>query len=390
MDTSRFRTWAEIDTDALLYNFATIQNLLPKDTKIAAVIKANAYGHGAITVAKALEGKADFFAVAMAEEGYELRNAGIRLPILVLGHSPEGQFASMIRRNIAATVCDLDEAKKLSEVALSLGTKAKVHLAIDTGMSRIGFLPSEASLAEIKAIAALEGLMLEGAFSHFAMSDTPDNLGYANTQWQRFISFIDRIKTEGISLPICHISNSAAVFTLPASLDMVRLGIALYGLCPSGQLPLPQSHRLRPVMHLRSRITQIQTLPAGTPVSYSCTFVTEKETRVATICIGYADGIPRLLSGKGSLLIKGKKAPILGRVCMDQLMIDVSDIPEAKKGDTVTVFGIDHGVCQSADEIAAICDTIGYEVITGIDRRVPRITVLGDDVVEINSSLPFC
>ena len=390
MDTSRFRTWAEIDTEALLYNFATIQNLLPKGTKIAAVIKANAYGHGAITVAKALEEKADFFAVAMAEEGYELRNAGIRLPILVLGHSPEGQFASMIRRDLAATVCDLDEAKKLSEVALSLGTTAKVHIAIDTGMSRIGFLPNETSLAEIKAIAALEGLNVEGAFSHFAMSDTPDNLDYANIQWQRFVSFTDAMKKAGISPAICHISNSAAVFTLPAAMSMVRLGIALYGLCPSGQLPLPQSHGLRPVMHLRSRITQIQTLPAGTPVSYSCTYVTEKETKVATVCIGYADGLPRLLSGKGCLLVHGKKAPILGRVCMDQLMIDVSHIPEAAKGDTITVFGVDHGVCQSADEIATLCDTIGYEVITGIDRRVPRITVFDNDVVEINSSLPFC
>lgn len=390
MDTSRFRTWAEIDTEALLYNFDTIKELLPEGTKVAAVIKANAYGHGAVRVAKALEQKADFFAVAMAEEGYELRNAGISLPILVLGHAPEGQFAAMIRRDITATVCDLDEAKKLSKTALSLGTKAKVHLAIDTGMSRIGFLPNEASLAEIKTIAALDGLWIQGAFSHFAKSDTPSDPGYANIQWQRFVSFTDKIRKEGVALPICHISNSAAVFTMPASLDMVRLGIALYGLCPSGELPLPKSHGLRPVMHLRSRITQIQTLPAGTPVSYSCTYITEKETRVATVCIGYADGIPRLLSGKGSLLVHGKQAPILGRVCMDQLMIDVSHIPEAAKGDTVTIFGIDHGVFQSADQIAAVCDTIGYEVITGIDRRVPRITVSDDNVLEIDSSLPFC
>ncbi len=390
MDTSSFRTWAEIDTEALLYNFDTIKKLMPADTKVAAVIKANAYGHGAVRVAKALEARADFFAVAMAEEGYELRNAGITLPILVLGHVPEGQFEAMIRKEITATVCDIDEAKKLSDIALALGDVAKVHLAIDTGMSRIGFLPNDTSLAEIKAIAALPGLCIEGAFSHFAKSDTPSDLGYANTQWQRFLSFTDKIKKEGIALPICHISNSAAVFTLPASLDMVRLGIALYGLCPSGELPLPKSHGLRPVMHLRSRITQIQTLPAGTPVSYSCTFVTEKQTTVATVCIGYADGLPRLLSGKGALLVNGKKAPILGRVCMDQLMIDVSDIPEAKKGDTVTVFGVDHGTFQSADDVAAICDTIGYEVITGIDRRVPRITVSGGEMIEIDSSLPFC
>ena len=389
MDTSRLRTWAEIDLDALRHNFHTIQSLLPQSTKIAAVIKANAYGHGAIRVAEALSDRADLFAVAMAEEGYELRKAGITLPILILGHSPEGQFDSIIENDLIATVCDPDEALALSETACRMGKIARVHLAIDTGMSRIGWMPSEESLAQIQKVIELKGLSVEGVFSHFAMSDTPSDLSYAKKQLARFSEFVSQLQNNGISLPLCHICNSAAVFTLNAPFDMMRLGIALYGLCPSEELPLTESHKLRPVMHLRSRITQVKVLPKGTPISYSCTYLTEKETRVATVGIGYADGLPRLLSSKGYLLVDGKKAPILGRVCMDQLMIDVSDIPTAKKGDTVTVFGLDNGTFQSADEIAALCDTIGYEVITGIDRRVPRISLQNGKVWKIDSSLPF-
>ncbi|MBE6672146.1 MAG: alanine racemase [Ruminococcaceae bacterium] len=387
MDTSHLRTWAEIDLDALLYNLNTVRGLLAPNQRLAAVIKANAYGHGAIRVAKTLSGKVDYFAVAMAEEGYELRGAGIPDPIMVLGHAPEGQFEAMIRQGITATVCDLQEALVLSKVAGTIGQKAIVHLAIDTGMSRIGWLPCEESLAQIRKVAALPNLIIEGAFSHFAKSDTPEDLSFAKAQLASFCEFTDRIMAEGIALPIRHICNSAAVFSLDAPLDMVRLGIALYGLSPSDELLLAD---LRPVMHLRSHITQIKPLPAGTPISYSCTYVTEKETTVATVCAGYADGLPRHLSGKGYLLVHGKKAPILGRVCMDQLMIDVSDIPEAKKGDTVTVFGVDGKSYLSADEIARICDTIGYEVITGIDRRVPRVALQNGEIVSIDSSLPFC
>ena len=387
MDTSRFRTWAEIDLDALAHNVDIVCQKLNPAQKLAAVIKANAYGHGAIRVAEFLSGKVDYFAVAMPEEGYELRGAGITDPIIVLGHAPEGQFVSMVRHNITATVCDLEEAKLLSDTALSLGQKATVHLAIDTGMSRIGWMPTRESLDEIALVCALPGLLVEGAFSHFAKSDTPNDLTFANLQLERFLTFNEQIKKMGIHLPLLHISNSAAVFSLGAPLDMMRVGIALYGLRPSDELALTD---LKPVMHLRSRITQIKTLAKDTPISYSCTYVTEKETRVATVCAGYADGLPRHLSGSGYLLVGGKKAPILGRVCMDQLMIDVSEIPEAKKGDTVTVFGIDNGTYLSADEVAGICGTIGYEVITGIDRRVPRISIKNQEIVSIDSSLPFC
>ena len=387
MDTSRLRTWAEIDLDALDHNLNTIRQTLDKSQKLAAVIKANAYGHGAIRIAKFLSGKVDYFAVAMPEEGYELRNAGVAAPIMVLGHAPEGQFESMVRHGITATVCDIEEAKLLSDVALSLGKKATVHLAIDTGMSRIGWTPCDESLRQILYVASLPGLFVEGAFSHFAKSDTPSDLSFAKKQLSLFSDFILKIRQSGVTLLILHICNSAAVFSLDAPLDMVRAGIALYGLHPSDELALSE---LKPVMHLRSRITQIKTLPQGTPVSYSCTFITEKETRVATVCAGYADGLPRHLSGNGYLLVNGKKAPILGRVCMDQLMIDVSEIPEAKKGDTVTVFGIDNETYLSADEVAGICGTIGYEVITGIDRRVPRISMKNQEIVSIDSSLPFC
>ena len=306
---------------------------------------------------------------------------------MVLGHAPEGQFESMVHHNITATVCDIEEAKLLSDIALSLSKKATVHLALDTGMSRIGWMPTDESLAEISHVFSLPGLSVEGAFSHFAKSDTPSDLSFAKKQLDVFNNFIAQIRHMGITLPILHICNSAAIFSLNAPLDMVRVGIALYGLHPSDELALTD---LKPVMHLRSRITQIKTLAKGTPISYSCTYVTKKDTQVATVCAGYADGLPRHLSGKGYLLVNGKKAPILGRVCMDQLMIDISEIPEAKKGDTVTVFGIDSGVYLSADEVAGICGTIGYEVITGIDRRVPRISIQNGEIVSIDSSLPFC
>lgn len=387
MDTSSLRTWAEIDLDALLYNLNTVRQKLSNEQKLAAVIKANAYGHGAIRTAKTLSGKVDYFAVAMAEEGYELRHAGISDPIMVLGHAPEGQFEAMIKHGITATVCDVTEAQALSEKAIALKKIAPVHLAIDSGMSRIGWVPGDESLAQIRHISTLPGLHIEGAFSHFAKSDTPSDLSYSKKQLETFLAFTDRIKAEGVSLPILHICNSAAVFSLNAPLDMVRLGIALYGLSPSDELPLDN---LKPVMHLRSHITQIKSLPENTPVSYSCTYITEKETSVATVCAGYADGLPRHLSGKGYVLVNGKKAPILGRVCMDQLMIDVSEIPEAQKGDTVTIFGVDGDTYLSADTLADICGTIGYEVITGIDRRVPRVAIQGGKIVSIDSSLPFC
>ncbi|MBE6639287.1 MAG: alanine racemase [Ruminococcaceae bacterium] len=390
MDISCFRTWAEIDLDALAHNFNTVRRILPQGTKIAAVIKANAYGHGAIRIAKALSQKADYFAVAMPEEGYELRHAGISDPILVLGHAPEGQWESMVKQDLTATICDTAEACHLSEIACRQGKKALVHLAIDTGMNRIGWIPGEDSLEQILSVSRLPGLSIEGAFSHFAKSDTPCDLSYAKQQAELFMRFTNRIIQAGIPLPIRHICNSAAVFSLSVPLDMVRLGIALYGLCPSNELPIPQSHGIRPVMHLRSRITQIKTLPKGSPVSYSCTYITEKETKVATVCAGYADGVPRLLSNRGYLLVNGKKAPILGRVCMDQLMVDVTDIPNVKKGDAVTIFGVDNDSYLSADELASLCDTIGYEVITGIDRRVPRVAQKEGNVVSIDSSLPFC
>lgn len=389
MDISRMRTWAEIDLDALCHNLDIVRAKLPADTKVAAVIKANAYGHGAVRVAKTLCDKVDYFAVAMPEEGYELRKAGITCPILVLGHAPEGQLDALVSHDFTATVCDLGEAKLLSQAALAQNKVCKVHLAIDTGMSRIGWMPNDTSLAEICKVAALPGLAIEGAFSHFAKSDTPDDLAYANKQLARFISFTNQIQEAGVCLPIRHICNSAAVFSLDCAFDMVRPGIVLYGLCPSDALNLPESHNTKPVMHLRSRITQIKTLDAGTPISYSCAFVTKKKTTVATVCAGYADGVPRLLSNKGYVLVCGQKAPILGRICMDQFMIDITDVQEAKKGDMVTIFGVDHGVTLSADEIAAHCSTIGYEIITGIDRRVPRVAVKNDEVVSIDSSLPF-
>lgn len=370
------RAWAEIDLSAVKENFAAARRLLPTAEKLLAVIKANGYGHGALPAAKALlslpEGtRPDFFAVATAEEGLDLRDGGIETPILVLGHILPELYESAVRAELRLPVDSVEEAAAIGKTALKTGKKALLHVAVDSGMTRIGF-PAEPSSAEpIEAITRLPGVFVEGIFTHLATADATDK-SRAEAQSERFFALTDLLRSRGVEIPIRHIQNSASIASMTPRGDMARLGISLYGLVPSDEVPA-KNVGLRPAMALRARVVRLRTVSAGVPVSYGGTFVTEGDTVVATVSAGYADGVPRAISGKGEVLLGGRRVPILGRVCMDQFMIDATEVPGAKVGDAVTIFGRDGAEEITADEVASLAGTIGYEVVCGITERVPRV-----------------
>ena len=370
------RAWAEIDLSAIRENFSAARRLLPPGEMLLAVIKANGYGHGALPVAKTLlslpEGsRPDFFAVATAEEGLELRDGGIGLPILVLGHILPGLYADAVRAGLRLPVDSTDEAAAIGDAARKIGKTALLHVAVDTGMTRIGFPAEASSAAPIEAITKLPGVSVEGIFTHLATADETDK-SRAERQVKSFFALTDALEARGVSIPIRHVQNSASIASMTPVGDMARLGISLYGLVPSGEVPA-KNVGLRPAMALRARVTRLRSVPAGVPVSYGGTFITERETIVATVSAGYADGVPRAISGRGSVLLGGRRVPILGRVCMDQFMVDATDVPGVKVGDAVTVFGKDGDAEITADELAALAGTIGYEVVCGITERVPRL-----------------
>ena len=380
MLSDSLRTWAEVDLDAIEQNFMAARNHLPKEMKLLVTVKANAYGHGALTVAKLLEGKADYFALAAMDEAVQLRQAGIRTPLLVLGPVLPADYERAAKYDVTLTVSTLAEAKAISR----LGKKITVHFALDTGMSRIGFPCTEAAAQEIRQAAELPGIYAEGLFSHFALADSKDK-SYVNLQAENFRRMLTWI---GVDFPICHLYNSAAIVELEPEFDMVREGIILYGLLPSDEVDLSRIGGVKPAMALRSHVSLVKTLPAGTPVSYGCTYVTEKESAIATVMAGYADGVPRLLSGCGEVIVRGVKAPIVGRVCMDQFMVDVSHIPGVCTGDVVTIFGTDGSETITADEVAAKAQTIGYELVCGIAPRVPRVYLKNGEVDSVVPALP--
>ena len=366
------RTWVEINLDALECNFAAVREALPENIKILAVVKANAYGHGAIGVAKFLENKADYLAVAATDEALELRKNGINCPILVLGHIPYGDYDNIVKFNITTTISDFYEAELLSKAAKKAGVTAPLHIAVDTGMNRIGFACNDASIEEIKKIKELPNIEIEGAFSHLAAADMLDK-AYTKMQAKKFDEFVLKLENTGINVAIKHLYNSAAIADLEKKYDMVRQGIILYGLKPSDEVEFNNINVPKPVMSMKTRVVQVKTLPAGECISYGCTYTTEKETIVATLCAGYADGVTRVLSNNGEVLIRGKRAKIIGRVCMDQFMVDVTDIPDVEAGDTATIFGADGEETISVDEIAKKANTINYEIICNINSRVTRV-----------------
>ena len=380
------RTWCEIDLSAMLHNFMAARRHLPDKVLLAAVIKANAYGHGAVEAAKLLEGKADRFAVAMTDEAVELRKAGIETPIFLLAPTPESDFEAIARYDIEAAVPSFEYGQALCAYGAAHGKDIPYHVALDTGMGRIGFACTKESLDEIEALSKLPGGKLLGVFSHYAKADSADK-SYAIEQTKRYKAFTEAMERRGIHIPLKHLDNSAGLIEMPDKFDMVREGIILYGLKPSNEVDLSLIGGVRGVMALRSHISFLKTVSAPTPVSYGCTYVAQPRTRVATVCAGYADGVNRLLSNRGQVLVRGQRCPIIGRVCMDQFMIDVTGVPEAQVGDTVTIFGRDGDEEITADDVADLVGTIGYEVTCLVTPRVPRVYLEDDQVVGIHRPL---
>lgn len=367
-----YRVQAEINLDAVYNNVTAAKALTRPGTKMMVIIKADGYGHGAVELAEVLDPLTDAYGVAILEEGIELRQAGVTKPILILGFTPAPLYEKMIEYDITTAVFQLDMAQKMSETAVAMGKKAKVHIKLDTGMSRIGFKQDEESLETIQRIAALPGIQIDGCFTHFARMDETDKTR-AKEQFQRYMDFTARIEALGIPLPVKHVSNSAGIMEMPeVNLDMVRDGICVYGLYPSEEVK-KERLPLTPAMELKAYVSFVKTLEPGVEIGYGGTFTTSRRTRVATIPVGYADGYPRSLSGKGCVLIHGKRAPILGRVCMDQFMVDVTDIPDVAEGDTVTLFGRDGGEYLSVEEVADLSGSFNYEFVCDVGKRVPRV-----------------
>ena len=370
-------TRVKIDLDTIEQNFEAVRR--KAGVPVMAVIKADAYGHGAVQVGRLLQEKCAFFGVSSMLEAMELRRAGLRNPILILGHTPVKAFPTAIMENIRPTIYRYEDAVALSEAAQSVGVTAAFHIAVDTGMSRIGF-QVDAENADICAkIAALPLIRAEGIFSHFATADCLD-LSRARTQAERFDSFCDMLSSRGISIPIRHLNNSAGLMNFSQHYEMVRSGIVTYGLYPSEEVN-PDLLELKPALQWLSRITHVKTLPAGREISYGGTFVTTRPTTVATIPVGYADGYRRNLSGKFHVLIRGRKAPILGRICMDQMMVDVTVIPDVAVNDRVVLVGNYGNETITMEQIAAAADSFNYEFVSGISRRVPRIYTKGGKTV---------
>ena len=378
------RTWAEVDLDAIIHNFHAARARLPEHMKLLVTVKANAYGHGALKVAELLQDKADYFALAAMDEAVQLRKAGIRTPMLILGPVVPADYIRAANHAVALTVSSLEEAEAISETAQKLGKPITVHFALDTGMSRIGFPCNEKAARQIEEAAKLPGIIPEGIFSHFALSDSRDKT-YANYQRENFRRMLKEIRIE---LPICHLYNSAAIVDLEPEFDMAREGIILYGLLPSDEVDLSRIGGVKPVMSLRSHVSFVKPLPAGTPISYGCTYKPSHDSVIATVMAGYADGVPRLLSNCGQVIVRGVKAPIVGRVCMDQFMVDVTHIPGVCAGDTVTIFGTDGDETITADQVAEKAQTIGYELVCGITARVPRVYLKNGEVDSIVRTLP--
>lgn len=379
------RVWAEVDLDAIWENMVHMKENIAENTKILAVIKTDGYGHGGVPIAKMLEQLEFMFGYAAAtyEEAHVLREAGVKKPILILGYTFPYCYEELIREEIRPAVYRRDTVEELAAAAAKVGKKAKVHIKVDTGMGRIGITPDEEGLEFVRFLIEHPELEVEGIFTHFAKSDEADKTS-ANHQLELFQNFIDKIQTElGITIPVKHCSNSAAILEMPqANMDMVRAGITTYGLYPSEEVS-KDIVPLRAAMSLYSHIVYCKMIHAGQSVSYGGLFTAQKDTRVATIPVGYGDGYPRSLSGRGYVLIHGKRAPILGRVCMDQFMVDISEIPEAMDGDKVTLLGMDGTERITAEELGELSGRFNYEFVCDLGKRIPRVYLQHGEITEV-------
>lgn len=385
MDAFYRPTWVEISLDALRHNIEAYRQLLPADVGLMAVVKADAYGHGAAAVAwEALACGASYIGVAFLDEGMELRRAGVTAPILVLGFTPEAGIAMAVEHDLTLTVFsdELWPALKL----LPVGWRLKVHVKLDTGMGRLGLLPDAEAIAYMERALCHPALTVEGVYTHFACADETDK-AYTHEQHARFEQFLQYFRGKGIQFPYVHAANSAAGIDCPeTSYNMVRLGIGMYGLYPSEEVRRERIE-LKPVLSLKTRLSHLKRLPAGSGVSYGVIYRTQAEETIATLPIGYADGYSRMLSGKAHVLVRGRKAPIVGRICMDQCMANVTGQEDLTKEEEVVLLGCQGEAILSAEQLASWLGTVNYEVTCMISHRVPRIYVRGGRVVDVVNPL---
>jgi alanine racemase len=358
-------TYAHIDTDKMLSNIEGIRDLLSPKVKFMAVVKADAYGHGAKNLVSILSKHVDFMAVANLNEALELKTANVRTPIMILSEMPSSYATEIVENDLVQTIYTESLAKALSDASKKLGKKARVHLKVDSGMNRIG-IKHDKAVELFEKIKSMPGIMMEGVFTHLAKAEEPDN--FTDEQLSKFNEVTSKLDTKNL---ILHAANSAgALYHKDSHLDMVRIGLSMYGLNPPGGA-MPKV-KLSPALEFRTRVVYLKRVPKGTPISYGSTYITDKETTIATLPVGYADGLPRALSNKGQVLIRGKRFNIVGRVCMDLTLVDVDD-ESIKVGDDVTLIGSQGNDMISADEVAKWADTISYEIICGIGKRVPRV-----------------
>ena len=381
------RAYEDVNLDVIKNNVDIIMKRTKPGTKALIVVKADAYGHGDVPVARALESRADYFAVATGPEAINLRENGITKPILILGFVAYEEYEDLINNDVDLVIFDKESADALSEAAKKIGKTAKCHVKVDTGMRRIGVEPVKESVEIVKYIKDLDNVDAHGIFTHFFAADSVDK-SRAQKQYKLFTGFIDMCKDEGVTFDICHCANSAAAMDMPeTNMDMVRIGISMYGLDPSEEVPVAEAG-LAPAMSLKCRISMVKTIHKGDSVGYGGVYVADEDRKIATLSIGYADGYPRALSGgqvQGVMSIHGRPAPVVGRVCMDQTLVDVTNIPEVKMGDEVVVFG--PGAEDTADIIAKKTNTINYEIVCGLARRVPRVYKENGKICEIWNDL---
>ncbi|MGI6096882.1 MAG: alanine racemase [Dethiobacteria bacterium] len=379
-------TRAEIDLDNLGHNLREFRRYLSPQTRIMAVVKADAYGHGAVEVSRAaLEHGAQSLGVAALEEGIELRCAGIKAPILLLGYTPASQGKKLIQYGLEATVFTWETAAAFSGEGVAAGRPVPVHIKIDTGMGRIGVQHQDA-LSFIRRVSELPGLEIKGIFTHFATADEEDK-SYAYEQFRRFKEIIAACRASRIKIPLLHAANTAAAIDLPEThLDLVRLGIGLYGCYPS-PLIKKEKVKLAPVLSFKTRIVYLKKVPAGSAISYGCTYHTSRESLIATVPVGYGDGYPRILSNRAEALLHGCRVPVVGRVCMDQLMLRVDEVPDVAVGDEVVLYGQQGESVVGVDEIAHLAGTINYEVLCAVSKRVPRLYYSGGKLAAVRDFL---
>lgn len=378
------RIQAVINLDNIRHNVSAMKSLVDENKKMLAVIKADAYGHGAVEVGRALDDMADYYAVAFLDEGIELRKAEIDKPILILGYTDPSDYMDLMRWDIRPAMYDVDEAQQLSDDAVSMGKRAKIHIKVDTGMGRIGFTCDDAGVNNIEKIWKMPGIEIEGIFTHYAKADEYDKTA-ANGQLEKFRWINDRLAEIGIHIPVRHISNSAGIMEMDNSdFDMVRSGIVTYGLYPSEEVDKGIAD-LRPAMSLTSKVIFVKDVKAGTGIGYGWSYIADHDIKVATVSAGYADGYPRAQSNKGRVIIHGQYAPIIGRVCMDQFMVDVSHIDGVKVRDDVILIGRDGDKEISVEEVAEPANSFNYELVCNIGRRVPRVYIRDGKIMgEVN------